>query len=34
MLAGASAQGEAPVEIVNESTPTRCAEEDNVYIKL
>jgi hypothetical protein len=30
----APAQAEAPVEIINASTPTRCAEEDNVYIKL
>ena len=30
----ASAKAEAPVEIINASTPTRCAEEDNVYIKL
>src|SRR4029453_234800 len=28
------AKAEAPVEIINASTPTRCAEEDNVYIKL
>ncbi|MGD9880265.1 MAG: hypothetical protein AB7F22_08080 [Reyranella sp.] len=34
ILAGASAQVEQPVEVVNDSTPTRCAEEDNVYIKL
>jgi hypothetical protein len=30
----APAKAEAPVEIINASTPTRCAEEDNVYIKL
>lgn len=30
----AFAQGEQPVEVINDSTPTRCAEEDNVYIKL
>lgn len=30
----APAKAETPVEIVNASTPTRCAEEDNVYIKL
>jgi len=30
----APAKAEAPVEIVNASTPTRCAEEDNIYIKL
>jgi hypothetical protein len=30
----APAQAETPVEIVNASTPTQCAEEDNVYIKL
>lgn len=34
ILAGASAQAEQPVEVVNDSTPTRCAEEDNVYIKF
>lgn len=28
------AEGEVPVEFINESTPTRCAEEDNVYIKV
>ncbi len=30
----APAKAETPVEIINASTPTRCAEEDNVYIKL
>jgi hypothetical protein len=30
----APATAETPVEIINASTPTRCAEEDNVYIKL
>lgn len=30
----APTKAETPVEIVNASTPTRCAEEDNVYIKL
>ncbi len=34
MVARASAQTEQPVEIINDSTPTRCAEEDNVYLKL
>lgn len=34
MVARASAQSEQAVEIINDSTPTRCAEEDNVYIKL
>lgn len=34
VVARASAQAEPPVEIINDSTPTRCAEEDNVYIKL
>lgn len=34
LLAPASAQAGLPVEIVNDSTPTRCAEEDNVYLKL
>jgi hypothetical protein len=30
----APVKAETPVEIINASTPTRCAEEDNVYIKL
>lgn len=30
----APAKAETAVEIINASTPTRCAEEDNVYIKL
>ncbi len=30
----APAKAEAHVEIINASTPTQCAEEDNVYIKL
>lgn len=30
----APAKAEAPVEIINASTPTQCAEEDNVYVKL
>lgn len=30
----APAKAEVSVEIINASTPTRCAEEDNVYIKL
>lgn len=34
MVARASAQTEQPVEVINDSTPTRCAEEDNVYLKL
>lgn len=34
MLAPASAQGEVAVDVINDSAPTRCAEEDNVYIKL
>lgn len=34
ILARASAQTEQPVEIINGSTPTRCAEEDNVYLQL
>src|SRR5262249_2145166 len=34
LVARASAQTEQAVEIVTDSTPTRCAEEDNVYLKL
>jgi hypothetical protein len=34
IVARSSAQAELLVEIINDSTPTRCAEEDNVYIKL
>ncbi len=34
IFARASAQTEQPVEIINDSTPTRCAEEDNVYLKV
>jgi hypothetical protein len=34
IVACASAQAEQAVEIINDSTPTRCAEEDNVYLKL
>lgn len=34
VLAPAAAQNELSVEVINDSTPTRCAEEDNVYIKL
>lgn len=34
VVARAPAQAEQPVEIINDSTPTRCAEEDNVYLKL
>jgi hypothetical protein len=32
--ATATAQDEVSVEVINDSTPTRCAEEDNVYLKL
>ncbi|MFO1158796.1 MAG: hypothetical protein U1E60_08155 [Reyranellaceae bacterium] len=34
LLAPTPGQAEQPVDIINDSTPTRCAEEDNVYIKL
>lgn len=34
VAARAFAQTGQAVEIINDSTPTRCAEEDNVYIKL
>lgn len=32
--AAASATETVPVDFINASTPTRCAEEDNVYVKL
>lgn len=34
IVAPASAQAGLPVEVINDSTPTRCAEEDNVYLRF